>query len=139
MAAAESLPRKTLVDGEIVIAEAVATRPASLLVFDVFELAGDELTALPLSQRRPVLERLLVPGHPCLCCRSRRRGRSASIGPTWQGAGEIGSMSSVSGPSLTLPGVDGITATGPAMHLFGRRHGRIHREGERLSTNCRRR
>ena len=41
------------------IAEAVATRPAILLVFDVLELAGDELAALPLSERRRVLERLL--------------------------------------------------------------------------------
>jgi bifunctional non-homologous end joining protein LigD len=48
------------------IAEAVASRPAILLVFDVLELAGDELAALPLSQRRLVLERLLVPDHPCL-------------------------------------------------------------------------
>ena len=42
------------------------SRPAILLVFDVLELAGDELAALPLSERRRVLERLLLPGHPCL-------------------------------------------------------------------------
>jgi ATP-dependent DNA ligase len=88
-AAAKSLPCKTLVDGEIVIAdesgqadfgalqqrltlarkflaEAVATRPAILLVFDVLELAGDELEARALSERRRLLERLLAPGHPCL-------------------------------------------------------------------------
>ena len=88
-AAAESLPYSTLVDGESVtadesghadfgalqqrltlarnfIAQAVATRPAILLVFDVIELAADELAALPLSERRRVLERLLVPGHPGL-------------------------------------------------------------------------
>jgi ATP-dependent DNA ligase len=72
---AESLPRNTLVDGEIVIADetgqadfgalqqrltlarkfiaqAAMARPAILLVFDVLELAGDELAALALSERR---------------------------------------------------------------------------------------
>jgi ATP-dependent DNA ligase len=88
-AAAESLPCNTFVDGEIVIAdesgqadfgalqrrlslarkfiaEAVAPRPAILLVFGVLELAGEELTTFPLSDRRRALEQLLVPGHPCL-------------------------------------------------------------------------
>ena len=88
-AAAESLPCNTLVDGEIVIADesgqadfgalqqrltlarkfiaqTAAARPAILLVFDVLELAGDELAGLPLSERRQALERLLVPGHPYL-------------------------------------------------------------------------
>jgi bifunctional non-homologous end joining protein LigD len=48
------------------IAQSVATQPAILLVFDVLELAGDELTSAPLSDRRRALEQLLVPGHPCL-------------------------------------------------------------------------
>jgi ATP-dependent DNA ligase len=84
--AAESLPCNTLVDGEIVIADesgladfgalqqrltlarkfigqAVASRAAILLVFDVLELEGEELTTFPLSDRRRVLEQLLAHGH----------------------------------------------------------------------------
>jgi ATP-dependent DNA ligase len=84
--AAESLPCNTLVDGEIVIADesgqadfgalqqrltlarkfigqAVAARAAILLVFDVLELEGEELTTFPLSDRRRALEQLLAHGH----------------------------------------------------------------------------
>jgi bifunctional non-homologous end joining protein LigD len=48
------------------IAQATTARPAILLASDVLELAGDELTALPPSERRRALERLLVPGHAWL-------------------------------------------------------------------------
>jgi ATP-dependent DNA ligase len=87
--AADTLPSNTLLDGEIVIADetgqadfgalqqrltlarkfvadAIAARPAILLVFDVLELAGDEFVALPLTRRRRALEEVLSLGHPCL-------------------------------------------------------------------------
>ena len=48
------------------IGPAAAARPAILLVFDVLALAGDELASLPLSDRRRVLEGLLVSANACL-------------------------------------------------------------------------
>jgi len=87
--AADVLPRGTLLDGEIVIADeagqadfgalqhrltlarkfisdAVNERPAILLVFDVLALAGDELGPMPFIERRRALENLLDGMHPCL-------------------------------------------------------------------------
>jgi ATP-dependent DNA ligase len=87
--AAEVLPRNTLIDGEIVIADdggqadfsalqhrltlarkfiadAIKDRPAVLLVFDVLELGGEEFASRALRDRRHALERLLVWRHPCL-------------------------------------------------------------------------
>ena len=87
--AAERLPRGTMLDGEIVICDesgwvdfgslqqrlstarngvlhAVAQRPAVLVVFDVLELAGRQLVAQPLSERRRELEQLIDGLHPCL-------------------------------------------------------------------------
>jgi ATP-dependent DNA ligase len=89
ISAAEVLPRKTLLDGEIIIADdggqadfgalqhrlslarrfiadAIQDRPAILLVFDILELAGEKLANRPLSDRRQALERLLDSAHPCL-------------------------------------------------------------------------
>jgi ATP-dependent DNA ligase len=87
--AAGALPANTLVDGEIVICDetgssdfgslqarlstarsqvhAVARqRPAVLLVFDILQLAGDDLTGYALGVRRRELEQLLDSRHPCL-------------------------------------------------------------------------
>jgi ATP-dependent DNA ligase len=86
--AGECLPRSTVLDGEIVIADeegradfgalqrrlGVASRssqtaancPAILLVFDMLECAGTDLMHLPLIGRRHRLEDLLHELHPCL-------------------------------------------------------------------------
>jgi len=88
-AAAKALPAGTLVDGEIVICdehgwvefgrlqerlstlrtrvvEAACRHPAVLVVFDVLEIGGRELTSCPLNARRRELEDLLGELHPCL-------------------------------------------------------------------------
>ncbi|AGL16156.1 ATP dependent DNA ligase [Actinoplanes sp. N902-109] len=85
----ESLPPGTVVDGELVVfdTEAGSTmfpallgritagrrlprearqRPANFVLFDVLADAGDDLTALPLRQRRARLEHLLVDALPVL-------------------------------------------------------------------------
>ncbi len=87
--ASKCLPRSTVLDGEIVIADedgradfgalqrrlGVASRrswqvaancPAILLVFDMLECAGTDLMHLPLIERRHRLEDLLHDLHPCL-------------------------------------------------------------------------
>jgi ATP-dependent DNA ligase len=87
--ASEVLPPETLLDGEIVIADATGpadfgalqTRlsagsrgalsaatdnPAILLAFDVRRDAGADLIDMPLQTRRAHLEALLEPGYPCL-------------------------------------------------------------------------
>ncbi len=85
----ETLPPGTVVDGELVIfdteagsttfpallgritagrrlAREAAARPANLVLFDVLADAGDDLTALPLYQRRARLENLLADAPPTL-------------------------------------------------------------------------
>ena len=85
----ETLPPGTVVDGELVIfdteagstvfpallsritagrrlAREAAARPANLVLFDVLADAGDDLTGLPLHQRRARLEDLLADAPPAL-------------------------------------------------------------------------
>ncbi|MEV4708674.1 ATP-dependent DNA ligase [Actinoplanes sp. NPDC049316] len=85
----ESLPPGTVVDGELVVSDTeagstmfpallgritagrrlareAAARPANLVVFDVLADAGDDLTDLPLRQRRSRLENLLAEAPPTL-------------------------------------------------------------------------
>jgi ATP-dependent DNA ligase len=85
----ESLPPSTVVDGELVVldtdagrtvfpallgrvtagrrlAREAAVRPANLVLFDVLADAGDDLTGLPLRQRRSRLEHLLTDAPPTL-------------------------------------------------------------------------
>ena len=87
--AGKTLPSNTLVDGEIVIADDLGgsdfgalqarlgmarrdvsrgalQRPAVLLCFDLLTVAGEDLTSLPLSDRRHRLEHLVAGLHPCL-------------------------------------------------------------------------
>ncbi len=87
--AGKCLPRSTVLDGEIVVADSegradfgalqrrlgVASRrssqsaakcPAVLLVFDMLECAGTNLMQLPLVERRQRLEDVLNDLHPCL-------------------------------------------------------------------------
>jgi len=87
--AGNALPSNTLLDGEIVIADdggcsdfgalqarlgtarrdvarVASQRPAVLLCFDLLTLAGEDLTSLPLSDRRRRLEHLVGGLHPCL-------------------------------------------------------------------------
>jgi ATP-dependent DNA ligase len=84
-----ALPLGTLLDGEIVIADeqgcpdfgalqhrltvarkdtakVAAERPAVLVVFDVLQLAGSEVTDLALDDRRAHLERLISGERSCL-------------------------------------------------------------------------
>jgi ATP-dependent DNA ligase len=84
-----TLPSNTLVDGEIVIADDLGgsdfgalqarlgmarrdvsrvalQRPAVLLSFDLLTVAGEDLTSLPLRDRRHRLEDLVAGLHPCL-------------------------------------------------------------------------
>ncbi|WP_213006048.1 ATP-dependent DNA ligase [Paractinoplanes toevensis] len=85
----ETLPAGTVVDGELIIFDTevgrtvfpallgritagrrlrreAAARPANLVVFDVLAAAGDDLTGLPLRQRRTRLEQMLVNAPPTL-------------------------------------------------------------------------
>jgi ATP-dependent DNA ligase len=85
----ESLPPGTVVDGELVVfdtevgstmfpallgritagrhlAREAAARPANLVLFDVLADAGDDLTGLPLRERRARLEHLLTDAPPTL-------------------------------------------------------------------------
>ena len=87
--AGNALPSNTLLDGEIVIADdggcsdfgalqarlgtarrdvarVASQRPAVLLCFDLLTLAGEDLTSLPLNERRRRLEHLVGGLHPCL-------------------------------------------------------------------------
>ena len=113
--AAEALPRETLLDGEIVISDeggladfgalqhrltlarkfipdAIQDRPAILLVFDVLQLAGEQLANRPLANRRQVLERLLETGHPCLQLVTQTTDHAMAEG--W----------------LSVPGLEGVVA-----------------------------
>jgi ATP-dependent DNA ligase len=85
----DSLPAGTVVDGELVVfgteagstvfpallgritagrrlAREAAARPANLVLFDVLADGGDDLTGLPLRQRRARLEHLLIDAPPIL-------------------------------------------------------------------------
>lgn len=85
----DSLPAGTVVDGELVVfdteagstvfpallgritagrrlAREAAARPANLVLFDVLADGGDDLTGLPLRQRRARLEHLLIDAPPTL-------------------------------------------------------------------------
>ena len=56
-------------------------RPAVLLCFDLLKVAGEDLTSLPLSDRRHRLEHLVAGLHPCLQLMIQTDvGRSLRIG-----------------------------------------------------------
>jgi ATP-dependent DNA ligase len=95
----ETLPPGTVVDGELVVFDTeagstvfpallgritaghrldreAAARPANLVLFDVLADAGDDLTDLPLRQRRARLEHLLATRRPPWRCARRPRTSS---------------------------------------------------------------
>ena len=57
----EELRRRNLLQRPRMIAEAALRRPAVLVVFDLLEINGDDLRALPLSERRRALHAHVEP------------------------------------------------------------------------------